>query len=184
MVVSSGGYISERNYDYQRLYTQWDSSDYIKSYNKLLEIVGEENVGIAAVRLNNQYLYENLLFQCNAFYVDLEKGNLEIWREFVKSNPHGYILTSSNKYNLVATEEFKNFIRNWSNRVTGAGLDDYGVEISEYHAIFPSQNQTELIQDGNRISYTCKVENEKGLVSVQVKRDWFPTNAGFVIIQV
>lgn len=107
------------------------------------------------------------------------ENDADIWMNFAKEYPEGYLMLESAKINGFP-EVTKRFVQDYSERVTGEGLDSYNIETVRYHFLDPVKGDGEEMESDVIIAYEC-VDSPEGM-RLRIRLDTGKLDSGVRIV--
>ena len=145
-------------------YTEVYENESICYHRQVYEIVERDaqerfgNVTVPIVAFDFRDYYAVQVF---SDYEDAKldrENDAQIWQDFGRKHPDGYMLVESAKINGFP-EVTKRFIQDCSERIAGDGLDSYNIEAVRYHFLDAEQKEAADEMD-SLISYECIKEGK------------------------
>lgn len=145
-------------------YTEVYENESICYHRQVYEIVERDaqerfgNVTVPIVAFDFRDYYAVQVF---SDYEDAKldrENDAQIWQDFGRKHPDGYMLVESAKINGFP-EVTKRFIQDYSERIAGDGLDSYNIEAVRYHFLDAEQKEAADEMD-SLISYECIKEGK------------------------
>lgn len=107
------------------------------------------------------------------------ENDADIWMNFAKEYPEGYLMLESAKINGFP-EVTKRFVQDYSERVTGEGLDSYNIETVRYHFLDPVKGDGKEMESDVIIAYEC-VDSPEGM-RLRIRLDTRKLDSGVRIV--
>ena len=166
------------------IYTQSDCGNFIPAYTKMLENCDkDEKVAIMGVQFMGYY-FNDISEEYDCVVYDLSDFNFESFINIATQYQDGMVAIDLNKFRNV-DERMQYFMTNWMNRISGAGIDEYNVEISKYHLIKESEPFTDadLIYENDFVKYNFQIANDRVNWKIQLKCDNISSDMSLMCIE-
>lgn len=133
--------------------------DYIEAYSKIGEYydLQTETVPIAG-RFMRSYYYEHVLQDFVYGNMDNKVTAFNIWRGFAEEYPEGIVTVEQIKLELME-RDFPLIINNWTDRLSGPGIDNTNVNVSHYNFLYECSDR--LDESIKEVLYSDNTNNLK-----------------------
>ncbi len=162
---------------YKSIYTMADTSDYINAYKKVSLYYDIDNDKFPVAHLNARSYYYSQVWKKPILQSFNKENDMEILLAFVQKYNKGILTCEKAKLGNL-TQGVGDLLLNWSDRISGEGIDNYNVEISHYNFLSGNYIFTKTVTDK-----AIQLENNDGRYRIIVNLGKIPKNTQIVLVE-
>ena len=162
---------------YKSIYTIADTSDYINAYKTVSLYYDLDYDEIPVVHLNGRGYYYSRIWKKPILQSFNKENDMEILLEFSKKYNKGILTCEKVKIGNL-TQGVGDLIMNWTDRISGDGLDNYNVETSYFSFLDGMYISEPILLEG-----AIQLNSENGGLSILMDLERLPKGTQLVCIQ-
>ena len=129
--------------NFMEVYYNDDICYHSQVYGKIREDAGTGSVAIAGYDFRDYYAVREL---DDYITVSFDRAHdMEILSEFAREYPQGYVVVETGKMYGIS-ESVRVFMQNHSEQIAGDGIDEWNIDVSRYHFLYPQIDNLEMFE--------------------------------------
>ncbi len=169
--------------NFKEIYNSDDICHHSQVYAKISKDSIESPVAIAGYDFRDYYAVRELEDYVTTPFD--RAHDMEILYEFAREYPQGYVAVETDKIYGI-TESMRIFMQNHSERIAGDGIDEWNIDVSRYHFLYPQKEYLEMFEgtgwESGCVTYSFRRIGEDTELRVSVDTSQMAENAKILFL--